>query len=208
MTEIRDYEPYLAYFDRNALSRYRSLSHLYALDEDDMGGTLEIRDSATLLIEEDAWFEIRFGFRRLDDGRICLAVFHKDIKDLPPKDRQLWEADRIPNPCFQTDDPSFYRWAQRYMEGSWEIEDGPKTLVHRYVLLINALTRQILGEPLFRAANNTLINYPVAENTDAYHKAHLELYRLVGDGMRNKCLIALAQRCGVVLTDSSKTLIV
>jgi len=86
------------------------------------------------------------------------------------------------------------------------VENGPKPQIERFVKLIRALTKETLGEPLFHFEENPLINYPVAENTDAYSQAHLELYRLLIDGLSKKSLEHLASRIGVSLTDSSKTL--
>jgi hypothetical protein len=51
-----------------------------------------------------------------------------------------------------------------------------------------------------------LVNYPVAENTDAYVKAHLELYRLIIDGLDTNVIRMLADHRNVELSDPSKTL--
>ena len=69
-----------------------------------------------------------------------------------------------------------------------------------------ALTQYCLGVSLWRHRENPLINYPVAENTDAYFKAHLELYRLLIDGIDTKAIDKLAEKRGIQLTDRSQTL--
>ena len=53
---------------------------------------------------------------------------------------------------------------RRRMEGSWDVEDGPRIQIDRHVKLLRALTLLTLGRPLFRFKENTLINYPVTEN--------------------------------------------
>jgi len=72
--------------------------------------------------------------------------------------------------------------------------------------LISVLTKHVLGIPFFKYKNNLLFNYPNAENTDAYTKANLELYRLIIDGMQKKAIICLSEYLNICLTDEDKRL--
>jgi len=175
------YEKYLLYFDRSVLANYRVSTHLYSLKEDDMGGELESIEGNNIDAEtsdlEKSWIRVRFGFRRQLNGTICIAALAPDLNDLNDKDLLIWHGFIIKNPRFAKDDNDFGRWVSRYLEGSWEIDDGPKIQIARLVKLIRSLTQQTLGKPFFRFEENPLINYPIAENFDAYAKAHLELYR-------------------------------
>ncbi len=180
------YEKLLLYFHRTVLCHYRASPDLYNLQEDDMGGSLKpIWDGSAPM---PSWSQIRFGFRRLSDKRVCVAAFGPDVEKLTEKEKLIWRGHLIDNPLFAKNDPAFDRWVKRNLEGSWEVEDGPNRRTEQLVKLIRALTRQALGVPLFRFDENPLIMYPVAENTDAYAKAHLELYRLLIDGLNTNAL--------------------
>lgn len=198
------YERLLSYFSRDVLSLYRASPHLYQLDEDDMGGTLE-----PIIAPDDEstpWFRVRFGFRRLTDGTVCMAAFVPDLKKLSEKDRLIWLGHSLERCEFATDDASFERWVMRNLEGSWEVEDGPKLVLLRELELICAITNEILGAPLWKYQANPLVNYPVSENTEAYYKAHLELYRLVMDGLDPKVIAGLGESRGIKAADPSRTL--
>ncbi|HII05736.1 MAG TPA: hypothetical protein HA349_00025 [Methanotrichaceae archaeon] len=191
------------------LAKYRASSHLYRLGEDDMGGTLVTitnNEDVSLHGSESNLFQVKFGFRRLEDKRVCIALFGPDIEKIPNKDLRIWRGYKIDKPIFAQDDPAFERWVNQYLEGDWDVEDGPIPQIGRLVKLIRALTQETLGEPLFRFEENPLINYPVAENTDAYAQAHLELYCLIIDGLNKAALEKFSGYIGITLTDSSKTL--
>jgi hypothetical protein len=208
--DIAEYERLLIPFHRTVLCHYRASPDLYRLQEDDMGGSLKtVHDGGT---QQDAsainppWFQVRFGFRRLEDGRVCVAAFGPDLKKLPEKEQLIWRGHLIERPQFAKSDPAFLRWVSRNLDGSWEVEDGPKVQIEGLVRLIRALTHQALGVSLWRDQWNPLINYPVAENTEAYTKAHLELYRVLIDGLNQEALSALSRRLNRPLSDPSKTL--
>ncbi|MCC6191708.1 MAG: hypothetical protein IT318_21985 [Anaerolineales bacterium] len=199
------YSRYLLYFERSVLAHYRASPHLYRLEEDDMGGDLQTVHSTGDQAARP-YFNVRFGFRRRIDKRVCVAAFGPDIVKLPESDQRIWLGHLIEHPAFAEDDSAFTRWAKRNLEASWEVEDGPRPTIDHSVQLVRAMTVQLLGRPLFRFAENQLVNYPVAENTEAYNKAHLELYRLLVDGLDSEVLSLLAQRLGIVLSDPTKTL--
>jgi hypothetical protein len=206
------YEKHLLYFDRSVFAQYRASPHLYSLKEDDMGGELETAEtvSAYKTVDEKptdkTWVQVRFGFRRLSNNCTCVAALRYDVENLPEKDLFIWRGNMLDNPRFLQDDLAFERWVKRYLEGSWEIEDGPRVQIDRLVKLIRALTVQTLGRPIFRFEENTLINYPVTENVDAYDKAHLELYRLIIDGLDKETLGLLADKLKISLSNPTKTL--
>lgn len=206
------YEKHLLYFDRSVLAQYRASPHLYSLKEDDMGGVLETAETASddetidESLTDKPWVRVRFGFRRLANNCTCVAALLYDVQDLSEKDLFIWRGNMLDNPKFSQDDLAFERWVKRYLEGSWEVEDGPRVQIDRLVKLIRALTIQTLGRPLFQFEENALINYPVTENADAYDKAHLELYRLIIDGLDKKTLVLLADKLKISLSDPTKTL--
>ncbi len=203
---LPEYERLLLYFHRTVLCHYRASPDLYSLEEDDMGGELKTICDDTEDALQRPYFQVRFGFRRLTDGRVCVAAFGPDIEKLPESEGLIWRGHLIQSPEFTENDPAFERWVNRYLEGSWEVEDGPKCKTERLVRLIRALTRKTLGKALLRFPENPLINYPIAENTDAYAKAHLELYRLLVDGLDAGALINLADHLKAKVSDPTKRL--
>lgn len=200
---------FLLYFERTVLCRYRASPDLYRLEEDDMGGVVSVEHAD----EEESsgtprprYFRVRFGFRRLVSARVVLAAFGPDLKSLSESEQAVWSADHLPDPQFQDDDPAFGRWRDRYLGGLWTSEDGPLRRLDREIDLICALTNQTLERPLFRARRNPQLNYPVAENTAALEFAHLELFRLVVDGLNRRAIGALAERLGIGLSEPDRSL--
>lgn len=197
-------ERFLAYFDRAVLSPYRIAPDRFELYEDDMGGYVKVRSAYDSLEKESRWYQIRFGFRMLVDGSICVAGFVPDLAELPNSEKLKWLSHELQQPTFVNPDDAFERWTARYLGGSRGIEDGPKPRIERQTDLINALTRQTLDAPLWTFSKNPLLTYPAADNTDAYNKAHGELYRILVDAMSAECLGKLTAKCGVTLSDPHK----
>ena len=200
-------ERFLAYFDRAVLSPYRVAPDRFELYEDEMGGYVKLRavhyDS---LPKESRWYQIRFGFRILIDGSICVAGFVPDLAELPNSEKLKWFSHELQQPAFANPDEAFERWTARYLGGSWDVEDGPLPKMKHLLKLVRALTHQTLRKSLFRYEWNPLIGYPVAENTEAYANAHLELYRVLIDGLDKEALGAIAGRLKKELSDPCKTM--
>ena len=193
-------ERFLAYFDRAVLSPYRIAPDRFELYEDDMGGHVKVRSAYyDSLAKELRWYQIRFGFRMLIDGSVCVAGFVPDLAELPDSEKLKWRSHELQQPTFADPDQAFERWTARYLGGSWGVEDGPKPRIERQLNLINALTRQTLNVPLWSFSKNPLLTYPAADNTDAYNRAHGELYRILIDAMSAECLGKLAAKRSVTL---------
>ncbi len=200
-------ERFLAYFDRAVLSLYRVAPDRFELYEDEMGGYVKLRSAHyDSLPRESRWYQIRFGFRVLVSGSICVAGFVPDLAELPNSEKIKWFSHELQRPEFSNADEAFERWTARYLGGSWDVEDGPLPRTKYLLKLLRALTHQILGKPLFRHEWNPLIGYPVAENTEAYANAHLELYRVLIDGLDNEVLETIAERLKKRLSDPCKTM--
>jgi hypothetical protein len=199
---VDEYEGLLLSFDRSVLAKYRASPDLYILEETDNGGRLENKQAES---DPAAWYRVRFAFRRLASGSVCVAAFGPDIGKLPEQEGLVWRGYLIGNPTFAQKDPAFERWVSQHLKASW-VEEGARYKLERQIRLIRALTSQVLGKPLLRFDAHQLLNYPAAENTEAYAKAHLELYRLVVDGLASDAISALADHLGIHVSDSSLTL--
>ncbi len=198
-------ERFLAYFDRAVLSPYRLAPDQFELYEDEMGGHVKVRsEHYDRLPQEARWYRIRFGLRKLADNTACVAGFIPDLAELPDREKLKWHSYVLPQPTFAEQDEAFQRWVGRYLHGSWDVEDGPKPQIEHQLKLINALTNAVVESPLFQFVANPMLTYPAAENTDAYNKAHGELYRILVDAVSADCLGKLAAKRSVILSDPRK----
>jgi hypothetical protein len=203
-----EHEKYFQYFDRAVLNFYRTNSQAYNLTEDDMGGQIKISRNWNEEMEEIfPYIELKFAFRKLENKVVCLGVFMPSFKDkTSEKDISKWQAFLLTNPKFNKENNEFNRWVDRYINGSWEVDDGPKVKINRELKLINSLTKIKLGKVLFKHEEYRLLNYPIAENNEEYTKSILELYRFLIDGMEKDCIENLATFKNINLTDSKKRL--
>lgn len=196
------------YFDRSILNKYRTNSHLYILDEDDIGGELHITE---FWVEEKQtqfpYIDLSFAFKKLIDNTVCIAIpeifFERKIAK---SEQNSWLASIISKPEFVDNDPEFIRWHNRYINGSWEEEDGPKKQIESLLKLINAVTSIKFKGKFFKHDKFNLVNYPVAENNEQYTLSITNLYRLIIDEMNKDLIISLADFLNIPLTDKSKRL--
>jgi len=206
--ENNDYEKYLIYFDRSVLNYYRDNSHVYKVIEDEIGGEIRISQNWK---EDDSdkcpYIEIKFGFRKLKNGEICIVVFGPTfLKNTSKKDLKRWKGYIINERQFKEENDYFNRWVKRYILGSWDVKDGSRKEIENRLDLISALTKYKTGIPLFKCRRSILLNYPKAENEEEYKKANLELYRLIIDGLNKNSIIKLSKLLKKKLSDESKTL--
>lgn len=203
-----EHEKYFQYFDRAVLIFYRVNSHVYHLKEDDMGGEISISDNWDESIQNEyPNIQLKFAFRKLENEFISIAVFMPSFKEkVSEKDHRKWMAFHLKNPSFHKSNNDFDRWVNRYIYGSWEVDDGPKIKIEKELKLINSLTKIKFEKNLFKHDEYKLVNYPVAENNEEYTKSILELYRLVIDGMEKECIEDISNHLKINLTDKKKRL--
>src|SRR4051812_39894856 len=109
-------------FHRSVLVRYKCSLDLYEVEEDDCGGKLRRRTDVhdpDVPTGEPQYFELRYGFRHLQDGRICVVALLPDWEKMPRRERDAWSIDLIQVTTFASDDPTYQRWYERNLEGKW-----------------------------------------------------------------------------------------
>lgn len=197
--EAHNAERYVAYFHQGVLAAYRDEPHRYALETDDFEGHLaSIPDSGGEIVGD--YIEIKFGYRTLQNGEVAIAIFGPHLRNMSEQDLRRWGGFHISEPQWpDTPDDRFARWFARYLEGSWAIENGTRWEVEEVVQTINALTKEVVGIPMFKFPRNPILSFPRGENTHAYQDAHRELYGYLVDGLDKASISALAVNRGMPL---------
>lgn len=202
---MTEYDRYLVYFKPEVLSSYCASPHEYKVDTDDMGGVVM---TISKNVDDNNYFEkVRFGYRTLINGKKVLTAFGLDISRLPLSQKHIWRGFLIEPDNFVENDIPFERWVNRCLGGSFQVDDGPTSKIESTVKLIRAITKYSLGVELFKFEENQLFNYPVSESREAYIKAHLEVYRLLIDGISSEAEKKLAEKLHVTLSNPTRTLI-
>jgi hypothetical protein len=197
------YKAIVGFFDQQVLASYRNEADKYTLKADHFEGRLEKTDGN----QSSDRLDIRFGYRTRTNGDLTLAVYLPDLLAASPTHQARWsgfyleEADLTNAP-----DPRFEMWTARYLEGSWEVDNGPLYHIEDTIEVINALCNEVVGKPLFKFSANPILNFPAAQNTHAYQDAHKELYGYVIDGLNKDTITLIGARGGQTLNlNSDKT---
>jgi len=199
---------FLAYFSTDILTHYKSKPDIYDVEEDDFGGIIDNINSA-YESSSHSLFKVRYGYRKLHDEKISLAAFIPDLYELHEEEKKIWQTFQLENPIFSGDDERFEDWVAIHLSPSGKfprrkISIRPKANIYRQLNFINAMTIIKFERQLFNQANNPLLNYPSAENTEAYKDAILELYRLIIDEMSKNTIENIASYLKIELADPNK----
>lgn len=203
----------IGYFDPTVLAAYRAEPDKYEVNTDFFEGEVRTTDSHYASLDEAArsaaYIGVRFGFRTLYDGSLALAAYLPDLIDRSDEHLPRWQGFLIREPHWSDygGDERFKRWVQRSFEGSWDVDNGPAHYLAEGIRLINGLTKEAVGSPLFDLAHEPHIDFPSAQNSHRYQDAHRELYRLLHDALDKDCIERLGRRIGrPVNAKSSKTM--
>lgn len=200
------YQQIVGYFDQQVLASYRSEPDKYMLKTDHFEGRLQAVVDDDGVSVAAGYINIRFGYRTCANGGLALAVFMPDLVDKSPAHAPRWAVYRLANQELTTEpDKRFEMWKARYLEGSWSVENGPRSHLEETVAIINALCLEASGveRALFKFTNNPALNFPAAQNTHAYQDAHRELYGYIIDGLDKETIKRIAARQGLTLNVSS-----
>lgn len=184
----------LGYFDVQVLASYRNEPQKYVIETKDFNGQLTNTEEYFYQLMEtersDQTVHIRFGYRILEDNNVAIVAWMPDLVK-SSSHIEKWNAFRLRNPKWtQEYDERFNNWVRRYLEGSWEVEYGSTANLEHTVDLINSLTSEIVGIPLFK--HDLDVKFPYAENTHRYQDAHKDLYGYLIDGLDKQCITQIA----------------
>jgi hypothetical protein len=191
----------LGYFDQQALASYRNEPEKYELETDSFEGRLTV--TSTYYEELDAagrtdeGLDLQFGYRACANGDLALVLWLPDLEKATAHQAR-WVGFHLKNPEWTEDsDERFSNWAMRYLEGSWDIDNGPKFYLAETMATINGLTEEIIGIPLFEHRIDASLGFPAAENCHRYQDAHRVLYGYLIDGISRSCLSKLATHLAI-----------
>lgn len=191
------------FFDQAVLASYTCEPDKYVLETDHFEGHLTTAPHAELGGEQD-YVDIRFGYCTLANGDLALAVFLPDLYRKSVAHARRWAGYHLADPMWAAgSDERFELWKRRYLEGSWAVDNGPRSHLEDVVAIINALTVEVVGCALFRFPANPALNFPSTQNTHAYQDAHKELYGFVIDGLDKQAIERVAARQGLILNVNS-----
>src|SRR6185437_1132253 len=200
----------VGFFDQQVLAAYRNEPHKYEITSDNFEGTLTLSDKYYRELETaqktNEYIDIRFGYRTLEDENLALVVWLPDLFEKSKHHVAKWQAFHLKNAVWTTErDERFENWVRRYIEGSWDVENGPLFYLGEMIQIINGLTSEIVGIPLYEhELDPKQISYPAAENTHRYEDAHKILYGYLIDGLDKNCISTLGAKLGKTLKISNK----
>jgi len=189
------------YFQPTLLAVYRAEPDKYRAETDFFEGRVCISDAYYMGLppeqRREATIDLEFGFRTQANGELAIAAFRPDLVEKSPGHVAKWRGFALLDPEWLSyeKDERFSLWVRRYLEGDWDVQNGPGFDLIEQLRLINGLTREACGCRLF-AVNSQNICYPVAQNRHAYEDAHLGLYRILIDGIDKTCIEQLSVRLG------------
>ncbi|MBN2180763.1 MAG: hypothetical protein JW715_02525 [Sedimentisphaerales bacterium] len=198
-SKLKSVEHLLGYFDQQVLASYRNEPHKYRIESDYFEGKLTVTNEYYRELQSTGKtheaVSIRFGYRTLHDGNLAIVVWLPDLFEKSKTHASKWSAFSLRNPEWITDyDERFGNWILRCLEGNWDLDNGPLYYLGQTIKIINGLTAELVGIPLFKHEINETLSYPAAENTHRYQDSHKELYGYLIDGIDKHCISYLADK--------------
>jgi hypothetical protein len=191
----------LGYFKADVLALYVSQPDRYDVHTDYFSGHIQTSSDHYQRIRERArqtLLNVKFGFRTLVGGELALAVWMPDLSSASPDEQQKWLGFRVSGEALGPEpDSRFDMWVQRYIEGSWDIEDGVLSQLGTEVRELNAVSFCVVGKDLFASEAHETLCFPTAQNNHRFHDAHSEVYKFLIDGLNRTALEMLAEKLRV-----------
>ncbi len=191
----------LGFFDPAVLAPYRERPDKYIITTDHFEGRVTVTSAYFAQLDEAAqdreYIDVKFGYRTLRSGVLAIAAYLPDLVDHSPNHVDRWRPFIIAGQDWLEEDQDvrFSLWFRRYLEGDWDVENGPASQLVSEIKLINGLAREAVGRRLL-SVDEPNIGYPAAQNTHRYEDAHRELYGVLIDGLEKSAIEDLGRRLG------------
>ncbi len=193
------HDRYLVFFRPEVLSPYREQADKYELRTDHFEGKVTLAGPYYQQLNdqerEAEYIEVKFGYRTLKNGELCVVAFIHDLKDKSSKAHgDRWAPFIVKDAEWldYADDQRFSLWYRRYVEGDWDVDNGPAFQLMEEVRIVNGLTLEAVGMRLYEVGDDPPVIFPAAENTWRYEDAHISLYAILIDGLSLPCMRLLA----------------
>ena len=138
----------VSFFEADVLNLYTSHPDKYELNTDFFEGVLETTNTYFNELESserlDEYIRIRFGYHRKKDGTLCIVVVLSDLKEAPKTEQRKWGPFIVDKSSLSKEDKRFKMWYDRYIEGSWEVESGPRKRLSHIIEKINACCKTLI----------------------------------------------------------------
>ena len=87
---------------------------------------------------------MRLDYRTLKDGDLTIAAHPPDLVDHSPNHVDRWRGFVVDGADWldEDEDARFSLWYRRYLEGDWNVENGPAFQLVSEIKLINGLSRE------------------------------------------------------------------
>jgi len=191
----------LGFFNPAVLAPYREQPDKYIITTDHFDGRVTVTSAYFAQLDDAAqdkeYIDVKFGYRTLRSGELAVVAYLPDLVDHSPNHVERWRPFVIAGHDWLEEDKDvrFSLWYRRYLEGDWNVENGPASQLVSELTLINGLAREAVGTRLF-AVDEPNISYPAAQNTHRYEDAHRELYGVLIDGLDKGTIEGLGKRLG------------
>jgi hypothetical protein len=191
----------LGFFNPAVLAPYREQPDKYTITTDHFEGRVTVTSEYFAQLDEAAqdreYIDLKFGYRTLKDGDLTIAAYLPDLVDHSPNHVDRWRPFIVDGADWleEDEDVRFSLWYRRYLEGDWNVENGPAFQLVSEIKLINGLSREAVARRLY-AVDEPNISYPAAQNTHRYEDAHRELYGVLTDSLDKKAIEELGRHLG------------
>lgn len=208
MTKDELLEHLMRYYRADVLTLFLGQSDKYEVWTDDFSGEVRIRDNfkdQQQGTDEESLLSVAFGFRGCRNGDRAIAVWGPDFDKASESERRVWAGFQLDeSDLSEAPDLRFQKWVQRYIDGSWDVEDGPIAQLDRIVRSLNAITQCTVSAPLFTSADIRSLCFPSAENNHRYHDAHSEAYKHLQDAINKDAIARLGAKLGIPVKAGDK----
>ena len=170
----------LVMFSDEVLTRYFSHPEFYEIDDSLSGGDIYAKSEAP----ENRYLYIRYGKRKLENGRTAVTAILKDLYVMSAEEQRYWHAYELLEESFDKNDPNFARFIARTYDGAFVEYSNPLKDVVETIKRINN-TFGAFGL-LFKQINNAHFRVPVENTRKAYCDCSSEFYKLIGTDTLNQ----------------------
>lgn len=171
----------LVYFEINVLAKYLYNKETYLIDDDVTGGVITlnpeyIKTVSESEIEKNFFNKIRYGKRKLKNGKISVTAILSDLSELNKQEQSYWYSYTLKITEFCDEDEDFYKFISRDILGNWTESNDPIQDIKTIIKELN----EILPFDLYSNNENPYLRYPIQNTFKDFVDCNSELFKLLG----------------------------